>query len=179
MTARVSEYVFFKINAQQTLRRPLTESKIGPVLPKSTCNSAPGSPSATRTVTPGLAYAQHLQGITVQGPLTNLDPLTSEQFVGLDHRQVLINKPHLQLVVMGLQSLPAGPMAVQAVRAHPLTHLADQDVRQLGFVAVADQPDLHPRRHITLDRLAVHQRQTGDRPVTLVGSRRTSRISCT
>ncbi len=39
-----------KISAQHTRRRPVSGSKIRPILPKSTCNSTPGSPSATRTV---------------------------------------------------------------------------------------------------------------------------------
>jgi hypothetical protein len=49
-TKQWREYTAVKINAQHTRRRPVVESKIRPILPKSTCNSAPGSPSATGTV---------------------------------------------------------------------------------------------------------------------------------
>ena len=49
-TKECLEYTAVKINAQHTRRRPLPPSKSRPILPKSICNSAPGSPSAIRTV---------------------------------------------------------------------------------------------------------------------------------
>ncbi len=103
----------------------------------------------------------------MQRPLRDLDPSAGQQLVGLDHRQSLVDQPRLQLLVMRPQRLPAGAVPVGAVRADPLTHLADQLVAQLALAPVADQPGLHPGGHVTLDRLAVHQRQPGDRPFAL------------
>ncbi len=60
--------------------------------------------------------------------------------MGLHHRQVVIDQPHLHLVVTGPYDLRAGPMPVAAVKANPLTHPANQLVCQLGLVSVADSP---------------------------------------
>jgi len=53
------EYTAVKINAWVTRRRPESGSQSKPICPKSTCNSAPGSPSATRTVSPPRPKPQH------------------------------------------------------------------------------------------------------------------------
>ncbi len=122
---------------------------------------------AHRRASHGPADTELFEGVTVQCPLRNLDATAGQQPVGLDHRQPLVDQPRLELVVMGPQDVPAGAVAVGAVRADQLAHLADQPVCQLSFVAVADQPGLGPGRHVTLDRLAVHQRQPGHGPFAL------------
>ncbi len=51
-TKQCLENTAVKISACTTRRRADSASAIKPILPKSTCNSTPGSPSATRTVVP-------------------------------------------------------------------------------------------------------------------------------
>ena len=65
-----------KINAQHTRRRPVTESKTSPILPKSTCSSrarlAVSHPH--RRPPGGAAHTEHLEGVTVQRPLGDDHP---------------------------------------------------------------------------------------------------------
>ena len=50
-----------------------------------------------------------LQGIAVQGALGQYDTLALQQLVRLHHRQLLLDQPHLQLVVMGGRHCPGVP----------------------------------------------------------------------
>ena len=58
-------------------------------------------------------------------------------------------------------------MAVGAVRADPLEHLADQLVAQLLLAAGALDAELDGRRDVAPDRLSIDANPLGDGPLTL------------
>jgi len=74
----------------------------------------------------------------VQAALGHDSSLAGEQVMGLDHRQALLDQPHFELVVVGPQGRPAGPVAVGTMGTHPLADLAHQLVAQLVLAPVTD-----------------------------------------
>lgn len=65
------------------------------------------------------------------------------------------------------RTLPTLATPVRPVRAHPLEHPADELIGQLAFAAVTSQAQLDRGVDVPADRLAVHSRRLGDRPLTL------------
>ena len=95
------------MSAQHTFLRPDAGSGTSPILPKSTCSSAPGSPSATRSVVPrALRPTLALQGIALQCPFGDNHSLARQQLGGLHCGQAIIDQPRFQLVVVGLEGRP-------------------------------------------------------------------------
>ena len=94
------------MSAQHTFLWPEAGSGTSPILPKSTCSSEPGSPSATRSVVApsGAADAEDLQRIALQGPLGDHHSFAGQQLGGLHRGEAIVDQPRLQLVVVGLES---------------------------------------------------------------------------
>ena len=109
------------------------------------------------------AYAEDLQGIAVQGALRDDDPTALQQLVGLFDRELVVDEPGLQLVVVGLDHRPGRTVAIGPVRSHPLADLADQLVGDLGFSSACDQAADESGLDVAADRLSIYRGQPLDR----------------
>jgi hypothetical protein len=127
------------------------------------------------------AYAEDLQGIAVQGALRDDDPTALQQLVGLFDRELVVDEPGLQLVVVGLDHRPGRTVAIGPVRSHPLADLADQLVGDLGFSSACDQAADESGLEVAADVfLSTEDNRSIERkPSPRSHSRRTSRISNT
>ena len=98
------------MSAQHTRAALGRGSNTSPILPKSTCSSSPGSPSATRTVVPRPRRGPHSSGaVALQGPLGDHHSLAGQQLGGLDYGQAVVDQPGLDCSWWASSSRQASP----------------------------------------------------------------------
>ena len=101
-----------------------------------------------------------------QRAMRNLDTPAGQQHADLDHRE-LLGDPLGDLRFLRQQRPPARAVAIEAVRADPFAHLADQLVGELLDAAGAVDTELDRRRDVAPCRRAGHADRLGHRPLTL------------
>ena len=93
-------------------------------------------------------------------------PRTGEEDPDLGDGQILA-QPLLDVFFFGQQPVPGLTMAIRAVRANPLDHLADQLLIQLLLAAGAVNSELDSSSDIAPDRLSIHADAVGDGALAL------------
>jgi len=107
------------------------------------------------------ADVEHLQRVAVKRALGQHHALAL-QFVGLDHGQVLVDQPGLQLVVVGGGHRPGSAVAVGAVGTNRFAHNGNQLVAERLLAGVTVEAGTGGRLHVAPHRLSVDGRQPGD-----------------
>ena len=103
----------------------------------------------------------------MQGALRHDDPTALQELVGLFDRELFLDEPGLQLIVVGLDHFPGRAVAVGAMRADLLADLADQLVGDLGFALISDHSKGASRLDVSANGLSVHRGQSLDRAQAL------------
>jgi hypothetical protein len=111
----------------------------------------------------GLPEPAPLDAEPVQGPVGHHDTAALQQHPDLHHRQARLHL-RLDLGMAALELLPSLPVAARPRRPDRLRDLADQLICQLRYPAVAGQPGLLGRGHVTARGLAVHACLLADLP---------------
>ena len=153
------------MSAQHTFLRPDAGSGTSPILPKSTCSSEPGSPSATRSVVARAraADAEDLERIALQCAFGDDHSLAGQELGGLHCGQAIVDQPGLQLVMVGLEGRPGLPVPIAAVGPGLLADLGHELVVQSVFAGAPLQAGLGRGGNVALDGLSVQAHQHRDR----------------